>query len=1063
MAGLFASMAVKRSLANLSSLLPATTSMPSAAVASSQGLEHLRMLETTMHRIHAMLLDAEQHWNLHEESANLRLKELKDLAYDAEEVVEEYEYEVNRCRVEAFEQAAAVQGGGVSSSKRKRQDVYDEHGIVKVPSELALGARKVTERFTEMKDYSDIFSLSENDGERKVVPDIHVVRQTSSFVYAPRILGREKDREQVIKKLMASSGEGSSCGSHMSVLAIVGMGGLGKTTLAQLVYNDTRVFQSFDLRAWVCVSEYFNVENITRKIITSLTKNTCHHIQDCVLQWALVDEVKEKSILLVLDDVWNEKSEYWKLLCMPLLASRRCHIIVTTRSKTVASLVQTMPIYNLNCLCPDDSWSLFKQTAFVAQETATPENLVVTGRSITEKCNGLPLAIKTLGSILRYENDENKWRDVLESELWDLKQSKNEVLPALELSYKCMPMHLKCCFVSLSLYSKGIYLDEYRVISLWKLLDLLQCDGNDNMDEIGHIYFSELVQRSLLQNYIEGERVMHDLVHDLACFLAGEEFFRLEGGKPVEIPRDTRYISILSRDNSIEISNMSQSLRVITMIETSDIENPEVLFLNCKKFRVIDIEQGRLANALFDFMGSMKLLRHVSLARYEDSSLPNSVFQLFNLCTMDIEALMLHGIGRLVNLHTLPRLHLSKCGCFFNITELRNMNKIKKLCMSGLCNVSIRDANEAHLESKRNLEVLELDFNASKSCDHKEGADGNPATVTVSGVQLLESLQPHYQSLKVLRLKNFNFDKYPSWLGRTSFTQLTELLLQGCQSDHCPTLGELPSLKYLKISGIEQVKRIGREFCSLDPGVKGFPLLARLSIEDMYGLQEWSGVEVGDFLRLETLLFWCAFELRSLPLASFSSLRELALYNCTSLATFQSSATLQELRISTCASLNELPALPSLQSLELFDCPSLTTLAHFPSLTILSLHAPFKEEILYRLVNSNLSIEYLSVWSDILMSIHLDPQKLLSLKELVLCGRNLQYCDELGSLSSLKKLNICADLFISRFTCLGNHDSSEMEVSTENSAKQKKGMHSRASCNVSIRLMVMVRTLDSYA
>lgn len=115
MAGLFASSAVKWAIDNLSSLLPAA-----AAAGSSRGLdalEELRMLERTMRRIHATLRDAEQRWNIREESAKLRLEELKELAYDAEDVVEEYEYEVNRCRLEAADRCAS------NCSKRKRHEV----------------------------------------------------------------------------------------------------------------------------------------------------------------------------------------------------------------------------------------------------------------------------------------------------------------------------------------------------------------------------------------------------------------------------------------------------------------------------------------------------------------------------------------------------------------------------------------------------------------------------------------------------------------------------------------------------------------------------------------------------------------------------------------------------------------------------------------------------------------------------------------------------------------------------------------------------------------------------
>ncbi|KAL5204577.1 hypothetical protein ABZP36_009448 [Zizania latifolia] len=129
MAALFASAAVKCALDKLSSLLPATPPSPTAAASNSQReLEDIRMLERTMRRIQATLEDAEQHWNIREESAKLRLQELKDLAYDAEDVVEEYEYEVNRFKVEAFERLAAVHGGaGGGSSKRKRLEVHEEN------------------------------------------------------------------------------------------------------------------------------------------------------------------------------------------------------------------------------------------------------------------------------------------------------------------------------------------------------------------------------------------------------------------------------------------------------------------------------------------------------------------------------------------------------------------------------------------------------------------------------------------------------------------------------------------------------------------------------------------------------------------------------------------------------------------------------------------------------------------------------------------------------------------------------------------------------------------------
>lgn len=372
---------------------------------------------------------------------------------------------------------------------------------------------------------------------------------------------------------------------------------------------------------------------------------------------------------------------------------------------------------------------------------------------------------------------------------------------------------------------------------------------------------------------MDRKKVMHDLVHDLACFLAGEEFFRLEEDKQTEVPRGARYMSIMPRSlcrKRIQISNASQSLRAIIVIMGDiDIVNPEVLFTHCKKLRIIYVVQGSVQKALLDFIGGMKLLRHLTLSGYECAthlSRPNSMSELFNLQTLDIQAYTLLKIGRLINLQTLPEIHLMKCGCFVDIRELRNMNKIRKLCIRGLRNVpSIMHADEAHLQSKRNLEVLELDFDELfldkdfdelRSCEHTEHGDANEAAVTQSRGQLLEKLRPHYQSLKVLRIQNLNHGNYPSWLGSASFSKLTELKLQACQSQHLPTLGELPSLKSLDISRMEFVEHIGHEFCSLQQRFKGFQALQDLSFDGMTRLSEWSGVEDGEFPHLETLLFW---------------------------------------------------------------------------------------------------------------------------------------------------------------------------------------------------------------
>lgn len=877
-------------------------------------------------------------------------------------------------------------------SKKRNWTSAIDTGTVAVPNELVIRAMKIIKRYDEIiKDHGDL-ALSENDGERRFAPDISSLREVGSDVCERSILGREHDKDSIVKKLLSTEDE--LIGNRISVQAIVGMGGLGKTTLAQLVYNDPRVSQSFDKLAWVCVSQQFDVSNITRKIILSLKEDKCDvtelanlqrellHVTELAnLQRKLLHEIKEQKVLLVLDDVWNEQGDSWERLCTPLSKTRVCKIVVTTRSEVVARLVQTMPFYRINILSPADSWSLFTQVAFaVHQENDTPVNLVEIGRSIVNKCEGLPLAIKTLACMLRCETDEMRWRYVLESELWNLEQSQNGVLPALMLSYKHMPVQLKRCFVALSLFPKDHLLSEGRVLHLWKILDLLQCEGSNNEDQIGWLYFNGLVQRSFLQVYFGSHTMlglvhdlachtMHGLVHDLACFLAGEEFFRLEGDTPIEIPRNARYVSIPEADTSVEISNASHSVRAIIVLAKQNvniIQNPEALFLNCKKLRALSLGQSNLSKALPDNMGSLKLLRHLKFDN--DCGEPTT-----------------SGIRRRINLHRLPPIHMSRCDCNYNIRELRNLNKIRELRIErrgSLC--LIEDANEAQLLNKKHLRSLELDFfdgGQPECCPHSVQTE--PDTVTHE--QLLDSLRPHY-GLRELTIENYESQKYPDWLGDASFRYLTKIVLVGGKSQHVPTLGVLPSLKSLEFLYMLSVQRIGREFCSLVPGMKGFQSLERLEFFGMHEWSEWSGVDDGDFPRLHTLVFDGAKKLRSLPLARFPSLVALNLRFCENLATVPTWPTLRELRIVDCGGLNELAILPSL--------------------TTLYLQGALQDETLHRLLNYHPSLQCVTIICDSTAYIPLDPQCLPSLRKLRLSCPNLRYCDGIAGLTCLKELKL---------------------------------------------------------
>jgi len=270
------------------------------------------------------------------------------------------------------------------------------------------------------------------------------------------------------------------------------MGGIGKTTLAQLVYNDHEVETHFDKRIWVCVSDPFDETKIAKAILEALKGSASDLIELQTLLENIQPLIRGKKFLLVLDDVWNEDSTKWE----QLKDSLKCglpgsRILVTTRKKNVASSMGSSPIdiLELGLLSIDECWSLFSQLAYFEKNSRERENLEDIGREIAAKCKGLPLAAKSLGSLLRFKRSIAEWESVLNNNIWELKEAESNLLAPLWLSYHDLPSDMRRCFSYCAVFLKDFRFERDTLIKLWMAQGFLRETRNKEMEVIGRECF----------------------------------------------------------------------------------------------------------------------------------------------------------------------------------------------------------------------------------------------------------------------------------------------------------------------------------------------------------------------------------------------------------------------------------------------------------------------------------------------------------------------------------------------------------------------------------------------
>lgn len=753
------------------------------------------------------------------------------------------------------------------------------------------------------------------------------------------IVGREAFKNGIVRHLLDSE-----VAQDVTVFPIFGTAGMGKTTLAQLVFHDDKIMKHFEPRMWVYVSDEFCLKVILERILKSATNEKRENLKMNKLMEKFQKEILAKRCLIVLEDVLKLDLKEWVDFTNLLsVAARGSSVLVTTPIEDVAKAIAKstdLVHYTLKSLNPKESWDLFKEIAFKKEQEVEGSKLMDIGKKTVENCAGVPLAIKTVGSLLYFKNP-TEW-PYLMIKLAEICENENSILSTLKLCYDHLPAHLKLCFAYCALFPKDYEIDVQELINLWMAQGFItSLDQSQPLEDVGYKYFMSLVHRSFFYA-IEKDELgiirrcrMHDLLHNVANLVADMKSM-LSKAFSGKIDKSILHLSFSFHfDFMHHISTvLLKGNRVLTFLlpSESQLSYREKMgdstcykIISCfKLLRVLDLHALGI-KTLPTSVCKLKHLRYLDLSQNSIQMLPHSVTRLQNLQTLKLSDCHLlkelpKGIKKLINLR-----HLEIDGCWslthmpLGMGELTSLQTLPRFVLSEKCqSVSSRGGGLSELnklnELKRNLEILNLEHLNDAVVDNETANMGEKKNLQELRLRWthgsnkdemhLDCLQPH-PNLKKLYVIGFGGIKFSSWISLlTNLIEFTLFDIPNCQ--YLPPFDQLPYLKYLSLNSMSALEYVSAGdnilFSSTSyssTSTAFFPSLETLTLNDLPNLKEW--------WKMDAIFGDSAVET---PVAKHHEQHQLH-------KPLPSFPHLSKLSICACPKLNSMPRFPNLEELVL--------------------------------------------------------------------------------------------------------------------------------------------------
>ncbi|KAF5736005.1 disease resistance RPP13-like protein 4 [Tripterygium wilfordii] len=667
---------------------------------------------------------------------------------------------------------------------------------LKLPFQYKAGKRlrEINEKITTIKQnistYLGVPILNQPDA---IDAQNDQLPRWSSPVYDhTQVVGLEGDKRK-IKDWLLDADQG------ILRIGVAGMGGLGKTTIAQEVFNDREMDTHFERRMWVSISQKFTEEQVMRSMLRTLGDVSIGDDRGELLK-KINQYLSGKRYLIVLDDVWSLDVSWWHRINEGLPKGNGSSVIITTRNEEVARKmgVKEEMIHWPKFLSDDDSWLLFRKIAFAGSEAECiyPE-LVDVGKEIVDKCKGLPLAIKAIGGLMLYKPSRyHAWRRIADHFRDELAENDNSVMASLQVSYDELPSYLRSCFLSFAIYPEDCVITKEQLVHWWIGEGFVPLRGGRSSVEAGEDCFSRLNNRCLLEvvdkayNGTIQTCKTHDMVRDLVIKMAEDDAFFTPSGI------NCRHLGI---SNSIDPKLLVSNKKLRALLSTT--KTGEVNQINsdsankvsdCVYMRVLDLSKSifelPLTGKLYQNIGSLQHLTYLSLSNTHPLiQVPHSLEKLSNLQILDVSycqnlkmlpsclvkfkklrvldashcgslEYLPKGLGKLSNLEVLlgfrPARSSQSEGS--RIAELRNLTRLRTLGLHFTQGDEIGDIEVNALVNLQELQFLTI------SCFDDHGNDL---------VDKLDKLFPP-QQLHELSLKFYPGKISPIWLNPISLPML---------------------------------------------------------------------------------------------------------------------------------------------------------------------------------------------------------------------------------------------------------------------------------------------------